>query len=91
MWDDPEAVAEAQRMISEAKSMMGIPKLGEKPFRGVFIRAPAIIRLWNDTEPIAELQEVIVVAKQKHMLVTTFHPELTDDTRLHELFINGNY
>lgn len=65
-----------------------IPKLGNKPFRGVFIRAPAIINVWNDALPLARFKEVIVAAEQKHMLVTTFHPELTNDTRFHELFIN---
>ena len=65
-----------------------VEKLGEKPFRGVFIRAPAIINCWDNTVPLAKLGDVIVAALQKHMLVTTFHPELTNDTRFHELFLN---
>ena len=65
-----------------------VEKLGDKPFRGVFIRAPAIVNVWNDTIPLAKLDNVVVAALQKHMLATTFHPELTNDTRFHELFIS---
>ncbi len=65
-----------------------ISKLGNKPFRGVFIRAPAITNVWSDVSPLAKVEGIIVAAEQKHMLATTFHPELTSDTRFHELFIN---
>ncbi len=65
-----------------------VEKLGDKPFRGVFIRAPAIVNVWNDTILLAKLDNVVVAALQKHMLATTFHPELTNDTRFHELFIS---
>ncbi|RLG75521.1 MAG: pyridoxal 5'-phosphate synthase glutaminase subunit PdxT [Thermoprotei archaeon] len=66
---------------------LSIPTLGEEPFRGVFIRAPAIVKLWNDAEPLAKLEGVTVLARQKNMLASTFHPELSGDTRLHKLFI----
>ncbi len=66
---------------------LSIPALGPKPFRGVFIRAPAITSVGKGVEALAKLDNVIVMAKQKHILVTTFHPELTEDTRIHKFFI----
>ncbi|MET1159362.1 MAG: pyridoxal 5'-phosphate synthase glutaminase subunit PdxT [Thermoprotei archaeon] len=68
-----------------------IEELGDKPFRGVFIRAPAITSYWGEAEPLAKIswngEEVVAIAREKHMLATVFHPELTNDTRIHRLFI----
>jgi 5'-phosphate synthase pdxT subunit len=64
-----------------------IPLLGEKPFRCVFIRAPAIKEVWGDAEVIAEFQGKIVGVRQRNMIAVAFHPELTPDTRLHEYFL----
>ena len=64
-----------------------IPALGKKPFRCVFIRAPAIKEVWGDVEVLAEFKGKIVAARQKNLLATAFHPELTDDTRFHEYFL----
>lgn len=52
----------------------------------VFIRAPWIERLWGNTEVLAETDEKIVAARQGNMLVTSFHPELTDDLSFHRFF-----
>jgi len=65
-----------------------IPMLGNKPFRGVFIRAPAIVKVHAPAEPLAKLDDVFVMARQENMLALTFHPELTGDTRIHKLFID---
>jgi 5'-phosphate synthase pdxT subunit len=64
-----------------------IPLLGEKPFRCVFIRAPAVNEVWGDAEVIAEFRGKIVGVRQRNMLAVAFHPELTPDTRLHEYFL----
>ncbi|HID61020.1 MAG TPA: pyridoxal 5'-phosphate synthase glutaminase subunit PdxT [Hadesarchaea archaeon] len=64
-----------------------IPLLGEKPFRCVFIRAPAVSEVWGDVEILAKFHEKIVGARQRNMLAVAFHPELTPDTRLHEYFL----
>ena len=64
-----------------------IPALGEETFRAVFIRAPAITKVWGGVEPLARLDEAIIMARQGSMLATTFHPELTSDTRVHEYFL----
>jgi 5'-phosphate synthase pdxT subunit len=61
---------------------------GEEPFRAVFIRAPWIEDAGPDVEVLAEVDKHPVLARQGRILVAAFHPELTDDTRIHELFLN---
>ncbi len=59
----------------------------DKPFRGVFIRAPAIVRVWGECRPLAKFSERIVMARQGNLVGATFHPELGGDTKLHEWFL----
>ncbi len=59
-----------------------------EPLPGVFIRAPWIETAGPDVEVLAELDGHPVLARQGRVLVAAFHPELTDDTRIHELFLN---
>jgi len=66
---------------------LDIPSLGEKTFRGIFIRAPAIRETGPEVKHLCKLNEVIVAAQQHNMIGVAFHPELTDDTRLHQYFI----
>jgi len=61
--------------------------LGEEPYPGVFIRAPVIQKVWGKNEVIARYEDKVVGAQQGNLLVTSFHPELTKDTRLHQHFI----
>lgn len=65
-----------------------IPVLGEKPFCGVFIRAPQIISVGKEVQILSSYRDVVVAAQQENLLVTAFHPELTDDLRLHCYFLN---
>lgn len=53
-----------------------------------FIRGPIISSVGEDVEILATVDNQIVAAQEKNMLVTSFHPELTDDVRLHQYFIN---
>ena len=53
-----------------------------------FIRGPIISSVGEDVEILAIVDNQIVAAQEKNMLVTSFHPELTDDVRLHQYFIN---
>jgi pyridoxal 5'-phosphate synthase pdxT subunit len=64
-----------------------IEGLGTEPLRGVFIRAPWIERHGPGVEVLAEVDGHPVVARQDGVLVCAFHPELTDDSRLHALFM----
>ena len=61
--------------------------LREKAFPGVFIRAPAIEKTWGDCRVLATMDGRIIAAEQGDCLACAFHPELTDDTRLHEQFL----
>lgn len=53
----------------------------------IFIRGPIISSLGEDAEILATVDDQIVAAQEKNMLVTSFHPELTDDVSLHQYFI----
>lgn len=53
-----------------------------------FIRGPIISSVGEDVEVLAIVNNQIVAAQEKNMLVTSFHPELTDDVRLHQYFMN---
>ena len=61
---------------------------GDEPLRAVFIRAPWLEDPGPDVEVLAELDGHAVLAREGRLLVAAFHPELTDDTRIHELFLN---
>ena len=61
---------------------------GEEPVRAVFIRAPWLAEIGPDVEVLAEVDGHPVLARDGRLLVAAFHPELTDDTRIHELFLN---
>ncbi len=58
------------------------------PLRGVFIRAPRV-RVTGDVEVLAEHEGEPVLVRDGRVLVASFHPELTEDTRVHELFLNA--
>ncbi|SUT97226.1 glutamine amidotransferase subunit PdxT [Actinobacillus lignieresii] len=58
-----------------------------EPFPAVFIRAPYISRIGSEVEVLAEWQGNVVFAKQGNLLACVFHPELTSDTRVMELFL----
>jgi len=61
---------------------------GGEPVRAVFIRAPWIAEAGDGVEVLAEVDGHPVLARDGRLLVAAFHPELTDDTRIHELFLN---
>jgi len=61
---------------------------GDEHFRAVFIRAPWIDEAGPGVEVLAEVDGRPVLAREGRFLVAAFHPELTDDTRIHELFLN---
>ncbi|EFQ59673.1 type 1 glutamine amidotransferase family protein [Streptococcus vestibularis] len=59
--------------------------IGDSPI--VFIHAPIIETIGPEVEILAQVNVAIVAAKEKHMLVTSFHSELTGDTRAHAYFL----
>jgi 5'-phosphate synthase pdxT subunit len=58
-----------------------------EPFPAVFIRAPLITKVWGKCEPLAMHSSCIVMAKQDNLLALSFHPELSDDARIHEMLL----
>jgi 5'-phosphate synthase pdxT subunit len=59
----------------------------ETPFHAVFIRAPAIIQASDDVTVLATFGGHIVAAKQGNTIALSFHPELTEDRRIHHYFL----
>jgi 5'-phosphate synthase pdxT subunit len=59
----------------------------DRPLRGVFIRAPRVAETGPGVEVLAELDREPVLLREGRFLVASFHPELTDDTRVHERFL----
>ncbi len=77
------------RQLDSFECNLQLDELGAIPFRGIFIRAPVIERLGRDVQALAQLDDGrCVAARQGRLLVTAFHPELADDTRLHALFLD---
>ncbi len=60
----------------------------DEPLRGVFIRAPRVGEVGPGVEVLAELDGEPVLLRDGRFLVASFHPELTDDTRVHERFLD---
>jgi len=77
------------RQVDSFETELAIPALGKSPFHAVFIRAPLIESCDKSVEILAKLEKGgIVAVRQQKMLATAFHPELTDDLRLHKYFLN---
>ncbi|NLE08801.1 MAG: pyridoxal 5'-phosphate synthase glutaminase subunit PdxT [Dehalococcoidales bacterium] len=77
------------RQTESFETELSIPVLGEKMFPAVFIRAPLIEQTRGSVEVLARLADsTAVAARQGNVLVSAFHPELTDDLRFHQYFID---
>jgi 5'-phosphate synthase pdxT subunit len=82
------------RQVDSFEIDLDIPALASRnhrsppSFHAVFIRAPVIQKVGRGVEVLARLPDgTIVAARQNHWLATCFHPELSDDDRLHRLFV----
>jgi pyridoxal 5'-phosphate synthase pdxT subunit len=69
---------------------LDIPILGKELFRGIFIRSPIINNVGESVNILTKLNDKIVAVKQNNIIGTSFHPELSKDRRLHELFIKDS-
>ena len=68
---------------------LNIPMIGEKPFKAVFIRGPIVKETGKDVQVIAKYNNKIVAVQQNNIVGTSFHPELTEDNRIHAYFIKS--
>jgi 5'-phosphate synthase pdxT subunit len=75
------------RQADSFESNLDIPALGEEPFPAVFIRAPCITAVRPGVKVLAQFGVKIVFARQGRLLAAAFHPELTDDLRVHRYFL----
>ena len=77
------------RQLQSFQSQVAIDGISDGEFPAVFIRAPAIIDVDASVEILATLPDgKIIAARQRNLLATVFHPELTTDVRLHNLFLS---
>jgi 5'-phosphate synthase pdxT subunit len=76
------------RQLESFESDINVAGLDE-PFHAVFIRAPFVERIGDDVEILASLDGVAVLVRNQRCTVAAFHPELTNDVRLHEIFVSS--
>jgi len=77
------------RQVDSFEANLDIPLLGTKPFPGIFIRSPKIQSVGDDVEILSSLNGNPVLIRRKNIIGATFHPELSGDTRIHELFLKA--
>ena len=82
------------RQVDSFEADIDIPALKGAPFHAVFIRAPVVESIGPGTDVLASVrdektgEERPVAVRQRHIMATSFHPELTSDTRLHAYFLD---
>jgi 5'-phosphate synthase pdxT subunit len=82
------------RQVDSFEADIDVPVLGEEPFHAVFIRAPVVENIGPGVDVLASVRdersskETPVALRQGHLMATSFHPELTKDTRLHSYFLD---
>ncbi len=74
------------RQVDSFEVEIPIPIVGKKPFRAIFIRAPRIVEVEEDVEVLATYEGSPVMVRKGNIFASSFHPEISDDTRIHELF-----
>jgi 5'-phosphate synthase pdxT subunit len=73
------------RQVDSFEADVSVPVLGDAPLRAVFIRAPVIQRVGPEVEVLASVEGQPVLVRQDRILGCAFHPELTEDARVHAL------
>lgn len=76
------------RQIASFETDLEIPALGQDPVKAVFIRAPYIKNVAPNVGILAEYEGKIVFARQGNLIASAFHPELTEDRRVHQYFLS---
>lgn len=75
------------RQIASFETDLEIPELGSPSFHAIFIRAPYITKIGPGVKVLAQFDDKVLFARQGVFLAAAFHPELTDDLRIHRYFI----
>jgi len=74
------------RQVDSFETEIELDEIGK--FKGVFIRAPVIQKVYNGAKIMGKFKDMPVMIRQGNLLITTFHPELTGDKRIHQYFVN---
>jgi pyridoxal 5'-phosphate synthase pdxT subunit len=77
------------RQVDSFESNLEIDGLAPDLFHAVFIRAPLVERVGGSVEVLASIDRVPVLCRQGNIIVSSFHPELSDDTRIHQLLVDA--
>lgn len=77
------------RQVESFEADLKVEVLGTEPYRAVFIRAPYILEVGENVQVLAEYNGKIVAARQGRYLAAAFHPELTNDPRMHKYFLEN--
>lgn len=75
------------RQVDSFEAAVDVPLLGRDPITGVFIRAPRFRSVGSAVEILATFEDAPVLVREGAVLALTFHPELTGDHRIHDLFV----
>ncbi len=75
------------RQVDSFETDLDVAGIDGEPLRAVFIRAPFITEVGPDVEVLAEFEGSIVLAREGNVIACAFHPELTEDPRLHQFFL----
>lgn len=76
------------RQVDSFEADLDMPRVADRPVHAVFIRAPSIEQVRPPAEVLATLDDgTVIAAQQGNMLALAFHPELTDDTSIHQYFL----
>jgi len=75
------------RQVDSFETALDVEGLGREPFDAVFIRAPFVERVGDGVEVLASVEGHPVLCRSGPVLAAAFHPELSDDLRIHELFL----
>lgn len=75
------------RQVESFEAEVRVEELGKEPIKGVFIRAPVLEELGARVRILGTWADRPVIVRQDNLLATTFHPELTDDDRVHRYFL----
>ena len=76
------------RQVDSFETNLSIPEIGADPLPAVVIRAPVITGVGAGVKVLAEVNGQAVAVRQNNILATSFHPELTPDTRMHSYFLS---
>ncbi len=76
------------RQVDSFEADLTIDDIPDGLVQAVFIRAPYVTRVWGEAQVLSTFEDRIVMVRQENLLATAFHPELTDDPRIQQYFLN---